>query len=203
MLSERYISQFLRGVPLKGKAVLDVGCGKGEIIDYARWAGAGYIVGLEPKSTSPEKLLPVRFQDYEADEKFDVVIMHDSVNHLDEYACIHLAQNGWAQERYIRIFRKVYSMMNDNGLLVIADASRKNLFADAGVGNPFDKSIEWHKHQEPALWIKLLRECGFTNEQVTWLAPQKLLSVGRLVGNKVVAYFLVSHFRLVCGTKRP
>ncbi len=204
----QYLRRFFYGIELKGKSVLDVGCGNGWISFYASDNGAE-VVGLEPRVGEYSRksqillgkgsvtILPTLIQFYDSIKKFDLIILHDSINHLDETACIELKDNKEAQERYYVIFTKLWDMLNVGGKILIADASRRNFFADLGLTNPFDRTIEWHKHQTPELWYRLLRDCGFIHPNINWLTPRKLLFLDRILSNKIASYFLVSHFRLV------
>lgn len=204
-----YLRSFFQGIDLQGKDVLDVGCGDGWCGRYALKRGARSVIGLEPGAAGHDKkvitrlgvaqssILPFTIQDYKPQEKFDVIILHDSVNHLDEQACIELKRDMVSRTKYYGIFSHIHHLLNSGGKIVIADASRSNLFADLRVKNPFAPSIEWHKHQKPELWISLLLKCGFKNPKVTWLTPRQLSKFNWLISNKVVSYFIVSHFRLV------
>ena len=109
-----YLEQVLfRGLVLAGKTVLDIGGGAGLYSLYAACMGADSVVNVEPildgsSSKSHDLfrqfcsrygldnalLLDWTIQDYmECAGSFDVVIMHDSINHLDEAAYIQLASN--------------------------------------------------------------------------------------------------------------
>ena len=219
---EFMLSDFYKGIDLQDKTVLDIGCGVGLFSIYARCNGAKSVVGLEPVaqgSTSGVlnkfrksiallqlhniKVLPCTIQNYNTPKNFDVIVLYDSISHLDESACVYLhTGNSNAQKVYGKIFAKIYSMLRTRGEVVIADASSRNFYADLGSKNPFDRSIEWHKHQTPELWIRLLRQCGFVNPQVSWLTPKQLRVFDKVVNNKLVSYFLVSHFRLIMEKPR-
>ena len=58
-------------------------------------------------------------------------------------------------------------------------------------------TIEWHKHQTPTVWATLLINSGFKNPKFAWSYPNTLGKFGRFIfGNKIAAFFLLSHFRL-------
>ncbi len=72
-----------------------------------------------------------------------------------------------------------------------------NFFALLKIRNPFAPKIEWHKHQAPEVWAKMLDCVGFVNPIVRWSSFNRFGSLGRvLIGNKLMAYFLISHYCL-------
>jgi SAM-dependent methyltransferase len=206
-------------VSLAGKSVLDVGGGIGLLTFYAAVKGAKKVVCLEPEfdgssqgmiskfnefksallPTLPIEHLPLTLQDYLqqiADESYDIIILHNSINHLDEEACITFRQKESSYKTYKKIFTEVYAKMTPGGKLVVADCSCNNFFNSLGMKNVFYPTIEWHKHQAPETWIALLKEIGFKNPSIEWTSPNKLGKAGRaLMGNSLVSYLTQSHFK--------
>ncbi len=88
-------------------------------------------------------------------------------------------------------------MLNPNARMIIIDASRYNFFPMIGLRSPLMPKIEWHKHQSPQTWMKLLEPIGFVKERVTWYQYHATRHLGPLVANRVVSFFLNSIFRLV------
>ncbi len=208
--SEGYLARFYEGVELEGKSMLEIGCGSGVFSIYAHEHGAKRIVALEPLADGSSampcsevslyprlELLICKFGDYDSAEQFDLIVLHDVINHLNERACIELRRSGAARYEYYAMFRKMYRLLKDGGKIVIADASPRNLFADLHLPNLFDRSIEWYKHQIPEVWVEMMDRCGFRNPELDWLAPCRLMPMRWLVSNWLVSYCLVSHFRLV------
>lgn len=216
-----FVEDLYRGTQLEGRFVLDVGCGAGLLALWAAWKGARRVVGLEPASSSLalfrsmisklalEKVEAIgeTVQRYHPDDlMFDIVVMHDSINHLDEEACIHLHEKQGAWERYSALFTKLRSWMNLDAVLIITDASRYNIFATLGVTNPFVRTIQWHKHQPPKIWIQLLKECGFSKFSLDWTTNTpagvdrlKCVPLGghrNRLANYLYSRFLTSLFRL-------
>jgi len=68
------------------------------------------------------------FQKYKHTDIFDIVILHNSINHLNEDACIKLKEDKAAKEEYKKYFRKLFQMTNSNARLIICDCSNKNFF---------------------------------------------------------------------------
>lgn len=210
--------EFLYGdVDFRGKAVLDIGGGNGIHSFYAASCGAREVVCLEPEDSGSSKgvsdqfrrlgmalgcrnvrIEPIPLQAFPyGTGRFKIIILHDSINHLDEDACIALRGDARSQSAYRVLFAKIFALSAEGASVIICDCSRYNFFPLLGARNPFDPGIEWHKHQAPQTWIALLLEAGFANSQIAWSSPNRLGRWGRaLLGNKCMAYFFTSHFRL-------
>ena len=205
-------------VDLKGKRVLDIGGGNGVFSLYAAVQGAARVICLEPESSGSKNgmiksfarvrerlhlgdritLEPATLQAfYSKEEAFDVILSHNSINHLDENACIHLLESVAARKTYAELLSKIYQMTERGGRLIVCDASRYNLFAKLHVRNPIAPSIEWHKHQAPEFWTELLEEVGFMDPKIIWNSFNTLGHIGRVfLGNRLMSYMLHSHFCL-------
>jgi len=209
---------FLYGdVDFRHKTVLDIGGGSGIHSYYAACCGAKEVICLEPEAAGCSKemrnqfeelgmilkydniiIKAIRFQDFKCESnKYDIIILHDSINHLDEHACINLLQAKGAKLVYREIFARINSLAAEGSHLVICDCSRYNFFAALRLRNPFDPGIEWHKHHAPEIWANMLGEEGFVNPVIKWSSPNVFGSWGRkLLGNRHMAYFFTSHFCL-------
>lgn len=214
---EYYLHYLFQDTAFFGKTMLDIGGGGGLFSFYAACCGASHVVCLEPeaKGSSPGmvdqfrrlstllsldqvRIYPIRFQDFDpGSETFDIILLHNSINHLDEAACMNLQHDRHAVETYRGIFQRLSSMVSRGAKLIITDCSRYNFFALCHLKNPFGPTMEWHKHQSPNYWARLLSDVGFRNPRIRWTSFSSLRSIGRLLfGNKVAAYFLQSHFCL-------
>ncbi len=216
-----YLNYAFQDIYFEGRSMLEVGGGSGLTSLYAACMGAKSVVCLEPELAGatkgelnklkllcdnlppPISITPkaVTFQEFDpGNQTFDIILLHHSINHLDEEACINLQHNEVAREKYRIIFQKLSEAAAPNAKLVIADCSRYNFFASMGLGNPFTPTIEWHKHQSPKYWSNMLSEFGFVNPQIHWTPP--LISyLGKIaelfLGNRLVSYFTTSHFYLI------
>ena len=218
----RFYHKFLfQGVDLNDARVLDIGGGNGTLSFYAALMGARQVICLEPEaqgSTTGARtvfenmrlslglldqviLEPISLQSYEShNDTFDLILLHNSVNHLDEDACIHLLERESAKDTYRNLFAKISSLSEIGATLILSDCSRHNFFAHIGVRNPFAPQIGWHKHQIPEVWASLLQEAGFHNLRVRWTPINRLYRLGRvLTGNRLVSYFTTSHFCLTAN----
>ena len=212
-----YGSALYADIPLAGKRVLDIGGGTGVFSLYAAALGAERVVCLEPGAAGSEvgmretfrrvaddigvpnvEMLPSVVQDFSAEPgSFDVILLHNSINHFDEPACIALRRDPQAEAVYRQVFETISEWMAQNGHLLLADCTSSNLFPALGVRNPFAPTIEWHKHQPPETWERLLAGLGYRRCCLHWTAPSMLGNAGRvLLANRLGAYLTLGHFRL-------
>jgi cyclopropane fatty-acyl-phospholipid synthase-like methyltransferase len=198
------------------KAVLDIGGGEGLLSFYAALKGARKVICIEPESEgssmgvvekfrrinhqfqfSNVSIVKDTFQDFRTDLLFDIIVMYDSINHIDENACINLRSTNEAKREYSEHFTRLFNLTNKNGVLIIADCSNYNFWKLFRIRNPFAGSIEWHKHQSPEIWSKLAENSGFIHEKQKWSSINRFGNAGKLIlGNRVASYFLNSHFLL-------
>lgn len=218
------LGELFHGVELAGKSVLDIGAGRGHVSLFAACAGANKVVSLEPEAAGSNsgmldafrhltrlldlqdlvELRQTTFQAYDpGDDRFGVLILNASVNHLDEDACARLHRDEDAREIYRIIFRKLAAVAAPGAKLVVSDCSRHNLFAHLGLRNPVAPTIEWHKHQSPELWAALLEAQGFQRPRIRWRSFNSLRTPGKhLVGNRIASYMLTSSFCLTMEMAR-
>ena len=207
--------QFLfRDIPVLGQRVLDVGCGKGTFALWAAIHGAAYVLGIEPESAGSTSGTLRRFQetidalelsetvlaraDYlqgliPADGPFDVAIMYNVINHLNEGAAMCLHHDEAAYQEYVRLLRDFRQLMRNDGCVIVSDCGRKNFWNDLGRKNPLVPNIDWDKHQQPHIWISLFRQAGFELQDLRW---SPLYSLAALSRNWPVHYLTMSHFTL-------
>ena len=218
-----YLDYLFQGVHLEGMRMLDVGAGFGKYSLYAASRGAAEVLALEPQGpgSSPGSsslfeegitrlnlpnvmLLPERLEDLDwPDRRFDVLLLHASINHLDEDATERLPDDEHARDVYLGLFSRLARLAAPGAKLIAVDASPQNLFARFGK-NPMTPTIEWEKHQPPEVWAALLAEVGFTRPKIRWNSFNSLRSAGRLVlGNRFASYCLTSVFCLTMESPQP
>jgi len=205
-------------IDFKDKSMLEIGGGKGVFCIWASIHGARDVINLEPladgafdssKTFSNFQLLKERFeltqidmlplmiQDFECEnDRFDIILSTASVNHLDEESCVSLLHDDAARDNYRKIFCKLVRIMKNGGKIIIVDAARHNYYGDRKKVNPFAKTIDWQKHQEPEIWAGLLEECGFQRLKISWGSTKHLRYIGIYSIPRTVSYFLRSSFRL-------
>lgn len=202
-----------RQVPLEGSRVLEVGCGTGAWALWAALHGAAYVLGLEPEShgstagslatfqglietlglsgTVEARDLPL--EELSQNHAFDMVIMYNVINHLDEDAVMCLPDDSEAVARYLVWARHLRGLLTPGGWLILADCGRRNFWRSLGVPSPLAPAIEWERHQEPAVWIDLFIRAGFRLRDLRW---SPLYPFGSLSANRIAQYFTASHFVL-------
>lgn len=205
-------------VEFSGRRVLDIGGGMGAHTLYAAASGAKYVLNLEPEGAGGADGEVARFDALRKElgyqqamierctiqawrppaEPFDIVLIQDAINHLDEQACITLQRDSQSVDKYRQLFEKLASVAKAGATLVVSDCSSNNIFPALGTRNPFDPAIEWHKHQPPGCWIDLLEEAGFRLVGLRWSTPSCLGKVGQVtLGHAWFAYLYTSHFVVV------
>jgi hypothetical protein len=127
------------------------------------------------------------------DKPFDIVILYNVINHLDEVSVRNMHQDLMAFEVYRKIVYKIRLLMKSGGVVILGDCARSNFWPRLGMPSPLARNIEWDKHQDPHIWIKLFTGAGFQFLDLRW---SPLYPFGRLTGNFLVQYFTTSHFVL-------
>jgi len=217
-----YLKVLFKGIDFEGKSFLDIGGGSGLFTHYASSQGTSRAICMEPvddgaidniaasfdavkkdvNASFPAELDNSLFQDYNGDP-FDIVLMHNSINHLDEEACVEVLDSQEARDIYVGLFDQLFELVNPGGIVIICDCGRKNFFADLGMTNPVMKDIEWEKHQQPKVWGKLMEKSGFKVESIKWNTFNSLGKPGQVFfGHFLPSYFSLSHFRLYVSRPR-
>ena len=212
-----YLERLFRGVPLQRSRVLDVGAGTGVFSFWMAASGAASVTSIEPQlegshdemantfcrlkhclSMDNVGLERTTFQNLDTrNRQFDVILMHNSINHLDEDACRRLP-GADAVDVYRSLFDKCSELTKAGGTIVIADCSRHNFFGALGLRNPLAPTIDWRVHQSPYVWRRLLMQSGYSQQRLSWSTIGALGRPGALLlDNVLAAYFLLSHFSLV------
>jgi SAM-dependent methyltransferase len=220
---ERYHDALFASVRLTGRRVLDVGGGIGACSFWAALAGARDVVCLEPEKAGSTSGTSKRFQELArelalanarletislqdldaASETFDVVVMNNSINHLDEEACAALQASEVARRRYRAIFKRIADLAGGQADLIIADCTPNNLFPRLGLKHPVSRSIEWHKHHPPEVWARELTAVGFETIKIRWTPYARLGQLGWwLTANRPAAFVLTGHFILKMKRRR-
>lgn len=126
---------------------------------------------------------------------FDIVLMHNSINHIGEDIIEQVLINQEKYAEYVERIKNITDRLKPGGKLIVADCGRKNLWDDIGLKSPFAPTIEWHLHCEPKTWQKMIEEIGLKHEYTKWTSRRELRGIGKLLlGNRICSYLLGSHF---------
>ena len=208
------LESLFRGIELKNKKVLDIGGGDGLMSFFMAHKGAD-VCCLEPDSDGSAEVdssdyhhleketgLKIQlhrktFQEYFTEDQFDLILIHNAINHLNENACERLGFDEEAFNMYRSYFKKLNTLLKKNGILIISDCSGKNFWNDIKQKNPFISNIEWQKHQSPRLWSRVASQADFRKMNLTWSTFNRLGIPGKVfLGHGPISYFLSSHFNL-------
>jgi SAM-dependent methyltransferase len=204
---------------IENRSVLEIGAGHGYLSAMCLAYGARRVVALEPESDGSTEgvnkqfasladsvamgegieYLPMSLEKFistDRKEAFDYILMCNVINHIDEDAVVrlHLPDADQERKRYIQTFEKIRNLLTETGVLLISDAGRYNFWNSIGLRFPVCRSIEWHKHQNPDVWGRLLSEAGFASLIVKWLPLYSLRYFKVIVGQKLAAQCLNSYF---------
>lgn len=116
-IDKRY-TKFLRTLNLKGKAVLDIGCGRGEVVNYCAKRGAKRVFGIDfskdaikiasehNQNNCNVELIEMEAKDIKFENVFDIVFAFDVIEHIPD-------------EEMQLIYSKIHTALRKNGILIL------------------------------------------------------------------------------------
>ena len=211
--------QIFKWVDLKNKRLLDIGGGNGLASIWSLTSGGcKEAIVIDPFDKGSNSLMFEQFKKMKqasgVDDRlqlhngiprdlsgkvgiFDIVLMHNSVNHINEKMVSLLKFSEQARNTFMQEFKLIRSRIALNGILIVSDCSNRNFFGDIGIKNPIAPTINWAFHQTPAVWSAIIESSGFKHVRTAWTTRRELGRLGHLIlGNKVGAYLTNSHFAL-------
>lgn len=213
---KRHYNFIFKDISFKGKNMIDIGGGNGALSLYGIKKGLKSSLCIEPGSSGSrsenysvldifseivDNLLVKKttFQEYEDKKtKFDIILLNNSINHLDEEAYMDLATDNNSKKAYSEIFRKLSEISAPDAKIIITDCGRYNFFQKLNLNNPFAPTIDWQLHQQPEILVKLLSNHGFVKNRVDWLSPLNYFGVSdSYILNNSISYFYYSYFRII------
>lgn len=212
-----HMNTLFKGIDFSDKKILDIGGGTGIMSFYSAFRGAKQVFCLEPECNGSSPGVSEEFQKLKkifqlsnvelvtqtiqelkpGSETFDIILLHNSINHIDETACTNLLKGPKWVDVYQTIFSKIFLLSNKGAKIIICDCSKYNFFNFIKIRNPIVPTIEWYKHQAPETWANLLTNVGFVKPRIRWSSFNTLRYFGKIfTANKLMAFFLASHFCL-------
>ena len=204
-----YLSYLFDSVSFAGKSVLDIGGGSGYMGFYAACRGAGEVVCLEPEASGTNlqinktfskfqsglpdanvERLPCTIQDYDIKKSFDLVLMHNSINHVIK-GCPTLREDSLLQDEARQTFTKIFDLCERGADFLIVDNSRFHAFQVLGMKNPLMPHVGWKHHETPGFWMGMLEQAGFKKKSLYWGSLNTFRRPGRIFMNNSAAAYLL------------
>ena len=211
----------LKDISLRGKDVLEIGCGRGAFSLYMALAGkakkvlaldesAGfgadeaYLRGLEEivKSQSIDNVetMKTSITDVPFHEgTFDVIVANFSLHHVVRSSWC-LPDNSEAQRELLDLLNALKIYLRKDGILVLGEMSRINFWRFM----PYRwkmSHIDWEIHPTLREWHGVLNQAGFRDVSYSFLTPYFLSTwPSFIVRNRFANFFFSSTFYLY-GTK--
>lgn len=205
----RYLEWCFSEVDFIDKNVLDIGGGNGIYSYFSKFKGAKTVINLEPfesgstyfennlKTDLQIETINKTLQEFSTIEKFDIIILHDSFNHLDEEAYTKIHNDKESYLKYKGLVNQIVELARKDTYIIITDCAKRNFWGDLGLKNPFAPSIDWELHQSPKLIESLFSDIEIQSK-LRWSPFKRFSGVGYFISNlgSVPSYFLQSHFNL-------
>jgi SAM-dependent methyltransferase len=209
------MQQLFGTLPIFERRILEIGAGNGAMSIWLALNGAGHVTALEPEAAGASPGIRTELERRIADigltnltflpralddaplvpGTFDIILSYNSINHLHETRA-DLNSSRHDRERFVQIFRGLNRLLTRDGVAIIADCSRNNLFGALGITHPLPglRPVEWALHQHPRTWISVMREAGFRRFDLHWYVPYALRNIRTLADNALFSWLTISHF---------
>ena len=207
-------------IDFKNKKILDVGGGSGICSFYGYFKNCKSAINLEPilsgsnhnaidgfksylkKNSSIKNIKHInkKFQNFISEDKFDYIIFHDSINHLNEGVYQNLIIDKNSKEYFYKFYiSKIDSLIKKKGKVIITDCSPVNFYNFFGFKNPFAPSINWKLHKDPNTLRYFFENYGYEILTIKWTPLKRLGNFGIFLSKfgRCFAFFLQSHFVMI------
>jgi SAM-dependent methyltransferase len=211
--------QFLGGINVRGKRVLDVGCGNGvHSFFLASFGGAQEVVGVDPSEGrgSPtdshevfqrrarklglENVRLIREDFLTIDDElgtFDVIVLISVLHHIHESA-ENAYKDTEIRQQIRTTFDKMFHLLNPGGWVIIQEASRYNvtqITRALGYRGPgYLAGMNWKHKQLPKAWTSIAREAGFNIVSQDYYVPFRFRHLRFFLNNPVLNYLSTSAY---------
>ena len=208
-----HLARQLRDVPLAGKRVLEVGCGRGAVAlhlalftDCARVTALDEVAG-EGAPVGVTSVLRDAIRDFgagtidviEADfmanalpeGAFDVIIANRALHHIMESG--YISRDPMTRGAYVEMFERLARLLAPGGLLSIMEISRLSFWRWSPV-KLRQANIGWDIHPTRGEWLSVIGEAGLETVSVRYTVPYALRRLGPLLANPPAQFFLGPNF---------
>lgn len=211
-----HLKKQLEGIGVKGKSVLEVGCGKGFVSLYiALFCGAKEIIALdESEGVGGEKgiinflenavkkfdiknikvvksdIMKNQFED----DSFDIVIANNAIHHVVR-TCRYISNDPITKNEWIALFRELMRLLKPNGTLILGEFSRKTIWRYIKLRY---RQIDWELHPTLKEWLLVTELSGFKKISFRYTVPFKLRKLEPLLSNSFSSFFLNPAFNIYC-----
>ena len=203
------------GISLENKTILDLGGGNGIASFFALYSTSScsaWIVDPIAEGSNQlmtdqynilkDKIDPARIHFHRdlidtlnEPEYFDIILMHNSINHIGEDIIEEALVNEEKHKEYVERIKEITDRLKKGGTIIVADCARRNFWGDLGLNSPVAPSIEWNLHCQPNVWQKMIEEAGSVHISSNRTARRELGIFGKiLLANRPCSYMLDSHF---------
>ena len=202
-------------IELDNKNLLDLGGGNGMASFYALSSSSSCSAWVvDPIAEGSNELMSLQYnsmkENYDprritfhrdfidtllSPKEFDIVLMHNSINHIGEDILEDVLISDDAYREYKERIKTIVDRLIPKGILIVADCGKNNFWGTLGLNNPFAPSIDWKLHWEPWVWKRMIEEIGCSHIRTNWTARREFGGFGRqFLANRLCSYFLNSHF---------
>lgn len=192
------------------KNILEVGCGKAFLSLYIALftnvatltsldenAGDGSEVGVlnilcrNLKYFGMEKRIKIIESDILAynSNLFDIIIANNCLHHVVDNGQLYWVDSN-VRESYQIMLRHLFSLLCDEGLLVIVEMDPFNVWRFLFPKLFFPK-MNWRAHAPINAWLDALKKCGFIQVDKKTVVPYKLRLFRRIINRKIFRPFLM------------
>lgn len=212
----RYSSdEILGGLDIRGKVVLDIGCGSGyQALYWAVSKGPALVVGMDPARGigSPSEVLDVFKRNLIMsgasnvsilrgdvagvcfkENSVDVIVANNSAHHFIETAR-SIRKDPGVFGSYLEIFVRLLRILRPGGTIALSETMKYNLSQITGAF--YENRINWPMHQMPKDWVHLLNKAGFEDVRCSYYTSYKLRRFRALSDNFLASYLTKSRYHV-------